>query len=58
VSDIQITLIGSNGPHDERLGEAVNRLAQLLSPVLDILEEEYPEFEWRVRHLELGDAVR
>jgi hypothetical protein len=58
VGDIQVTLIGSGGTSDDRLCDAVNRLAALLMPVLDILEEEYPEFQWRVRHLELGDLVR
>jgi len=51
-------MIGSGGTNDDRLCDAVNRLAALLMPVLDILEEEFPEFQWRVRHLELGDMVR
>lgn len=58
MGEVKVTLVGSGGANDDRLCDAVNRLAALLLPVLDILEEEYPEFQWRVRNVELGDVVR
>jgi hypothetical protein len=51
---IRVTMVGEGPIDDERFSDAVNRIGQLMRPVLDILDEEFPEFDWAVANLELG----